>query len=39
MINIPVGGDVGHEVQTKEDQFLRLQSGRGRVERGPPRTR
>lgn len=35
MINIPVGGDVGHAVQTKEAQFLRLESGRGRVELGP----
>ncbi|AMJ44968.1 cupin [Corynebacterium stationis] len=35
VINIPVGGDVGHEVQNKEDQFLRLESVRGRVEMGP----
>lgn len=27
-MNIPVGGDVGHEVHTKEDQFLR-QGGAG----------
>ena len=35
VMNIPVGGDVGLEVHTKEDQFLRLESGRGRVEMGP----
>ena len=35
VMSIPVGGDVGHEVHTKEDQFLRLESGRGRVEMGP----
>src|SRR5699024_3033596 len=35
VMNIPLGGDVALEVHTKEDQFLRLESGRGRVEMGP----
>lgn len=35
VMSIPVGGDVGLEVHTEEDQFLRLESGRGKVQMGP----
>ena len=30
-MSIPVGGDIGGEIHTKEDQFLRLEQGQGRV--------
>ena len=32
---IPVGGDIGLEVHPDNDQFLRLEQGRGLVEMGP----
>lgn len=35
LMSIPVGGDIGLEVHPKNDQFLRLEAGRGRVEMGP----
>ena len=34
LMSIPVGGDVGLEVHPDTDQFLRLESGRGRVQMG-----
>lgn len=34
LMSIPVGGDIGGEVHTKEDQFLRLEQGKGRVIMG-----
>ena len=36
---IPVGGDIGLEVHPANDQFLRLEQGRGRVEMGPAEDR
>ena len=38
VMSIPVGGDIGLEVHPKNDQFLRLEQGRGRVEMGPSKT-
>ena len=35
LMHIEVGGDVGLEVHTEEDQFLRLEQGTARVEMGP----
>lgn len=35
LMTIPVGGDIGLEQHTQEDQFLRLEQGRGRVQMGP----
>ena len=35
LMSIPVGGDIGLEVHTDTDQFLRLEQGRGRVRMGP----
>lgn len=35
LMSIPVGGDVGFEVHSDTDQFLRLERGRGRVQMGP----
>ncbi len=35
VMSIPVGGDIGLEVHPKNDQFLRLEQGKGRVEMGP----
>lgn len=35
LMSIPVGGDIGLEVHPDNDQFLRLEQGRGRVEMGP----
>ena len=35
VMSIPVGGDVGLEVHMEEDQFLRLESGRAKVQMGP----
>ena len=35
LMSIPVGGDVGLEVHKKEDQFLRIEKGRGLVQMGP----
>jgi mannose-6-phosphate isomerase-like protein (cupin superfamily) len=34
LMSIPVGGDVGLEMHSETDQFLRLDAGRGRVEMG-----
>lgn len=34
LMSIPVGGDVGLEIHTDTDQFLRLEQGRGRVQMG-----
>lgn len=34
-MSIPVGGDIGLEVHPDTDQFLRLESGVGRVQMGP----
>ncbi|WP_261663874.1 cupin domain-containing protein [Deinococcus sp. Marseille-Q6407] len=34
VMSIPVGGDVGLEVHPDIDQFLRLESGRGRAQMG-----
>ncbi len=35
VMSIPVGGDIGLEVHSDTDQFLRLEQGRGRVQMGP----
>ncbi|MGC5582805.1 cupin domain-containing protein [Ornithinimicrobium sp. W1679] len=35
VMSIPAGGDVGLEVHHDHDQFLRVESGRGRVQMGP----
>lgn len=35
VMSIPVGGDIGLEVHEENDQFLRLEQGRGRVQMGP----
>lgn len=35
VMSIPVGGDVGLEIHSDTDQFLRLEQGRGRVQMGP----
>lgn len=35
LMSIPVGGDIGLEIHTDTDQFLRLEQGRGRVQMGP----
>ena len=35
LMTIPVGGDVGLEVHPDNDQFLRLEQGRGRCQMGP----
>lgn len=35
LMTIPVGGDIGLEVHPDNDQFLRLEQGRGLVEMGP----
>lgn len=34
LMSIPVGGDIGGEIHTEEDQFLRLEQGKGRVIMG-----
>lgn len=34
LMSIPVGGDIGAEVHHKNDQFLRVEQGRGRVIMG-----
>jgi mannose-6-phosphate isomerase-like protein (cupin superfamily) len=33
-MSIPVGGDIGLEVHPETDQFLRLETGKGRVQMG-----
>jgi mannose-6-phosphate isomerase-like protein (cupin superfamily) len=35
LMSIPVGSDIGLELHAETDQFLRLDSGRGRVQMGP----
>lgn len=35
LMSIPVGGDIGLEVHPDNDQFLRLEQGRARVQMGP----
>jgi mannose-6-phosphate isomerase-like protein (cupin superfamily) len=34
-MSIPVGGEVGLEMHDDRDQFLRLESGKARVQMGP----
>jgi mannose-6-phosphate isomerase-like protein (cupin superfamily) len=38
LMSIPVGGDIGLEVHPKNDQFLRLEQGKGRVQMGPKKS-
>ncbi|MDO5736835.1 MAG: cupin domain-containing protein [Propionibacteriaceae bacterium] len=35
VMSIPPGGDIGLEVHEENDQFLRVEQGRGRCEMGP----
>ncbi len=35
LMSIPVGGDIGLEVHPENDQFLRLEQGKGRCQMGP----
>ena len=35
LMSIPVGGDIGLEVHHGIDQFIRLESGKGRCQMGP----
>ena len=35
LMEIPVGGDVGLEVHSENDQFLRLEQGKGLAKMGP----
>ncbi|SEA25004.1 Mannose-6-phosphate isomerase, cupin superfamily [Bowdeniella nasicola] len=35
LMTIPVGGDIGLEVHEENDQFLRLEQGKGRCQMGP----
>ena len=35
LMSIPVGGDIGQEVHPDNDQFLRIEEGKGRVQMGP----
>jgi mannose-6-phosphate isomerase-like protein (cupin superfamily) len=35
VMSIPVGGEVGLEMHDDRDQFLRLESGKARVQMGP----
>jgi mannose-6-phosphate isomerase-like protein (cupin superfamily) len=37
VMSIPVGGDIGLEVHPDNDQFLRVEQGRGRVQMGADR--
>lgn len=37
LMSIPVGGDIGLEVHPETDQFLRLETGKGRVQMGATR--
>ena len=39
LMSIPVRGDIGLEAHPETDQFLRVDSGRGRVQMGPARDR
>lgn len=34
VMSIPVGGDIGLEVHSHNDQFLRVEQGKGRVQMG-----
>lgn len=38
LMSIPVGGDIGLEVHPKNDQFLRVEQGKGRVQMGPKKS-
>lgn len=38
VMSIPVGGDIGLEVHPDNDQFLRLEQGKGLVEMGPKKS-
>jgi mannose-6-phosphate isomerase-like protein (cupin superfamily) len=35
LMSVPVGGDIGLESHPETDQFLRLETGNGRVQMGP----
>lgn len=35
LMSIPAGGDIGLEMHDDVDQFLRVESGKGRVQMGP----
>lgn len=35
LMSIPPGGDIGLEVHPENDQFLRLEQGKGRCQMGP----
>lgn len=35
VMSIPAGGDIGLEVHDENDQFIRVEQGRGRCEMGP----
>ncbi|MDO4605873.1 MAG: cupin domain-containing protein [Bowdeniella nasicola] len=35
VMTIPVGGDIGLEVHEENDQFIRIEQGRGRCQMGP----
>lgn len=35
LMSIPVGDDIGLEQHPENDQFLRIDAGRGRVQMGP----
>ena len=35
LMSIPVGGDIGLEMHSDTDQFIRLDRGRGRAQMGP----
>lgn len=37
VMTIPVGGEVGLEMHDDRDQFLRIESGKARVQMGPER--
>jgi mannose-6-phosphate isomerase-like protein (cupin superfamily) len=37
LMSIPVGGDIGLEVHSETDQFLRLETGNGHVQMGATR--
>lgn len=38
LMSIPAGGDIGLEVHPKNDQFLRIEKGKGKVEMGPKKS-
>jgi mannose-6-phosphate isomerase-like protein (cupin superfamily) len=39
LMSIPVGGDIGLETHPDNDQFLRVDAGKGRVKMGPAEDR